>query len=225
MLRKIIALWKGERMMKDVVTAFGEMLEDAEYVFTHAWGTLVGQMVAEQERQPLYDKDIAVNKLERKIRRMLAEHLAINPGQDMSGCLTMMSLIKDAERIGDYSKNIFELGLIYKADIKQMKYAPRLIAIQQSVSPYFPQLKKAFLESDEDIAKQILNGYTAVKDDCTSILHELFSDELSTREAVVTALLSRYLKRINSHISNIASGIVYPLDKIDFVQERGGLLE
>jgi len=40
---------------------------------------------------------------------------------------------------------------------------------------------------------------------------------------VATALLSRYLKRINSHISNFATGIVYPLDEIDFV--RGDILE
>ena len=41
--------------------------------------------------------------------------------------------------------------------------------------------------------------------------------------AVVTALISRYFKRINSHLCNIASGIIYPLNEIDFV--RGDIFE
>ena len=81
----------------------------------------------------------------------------------------------------------------------------------------------AFLESDTNIARKILKEYAPIKGECNGILRDLFSEELPTREAVATALLSRYLKRINSHMSNIASGIIYPLDQIDFV--RGDILE
>jgi len=73
------------------------------------------------------------------------------------------------------------------------------------------------------MAKNILKEYAPIKDECNSMLRDLFSEQLSTREAVATALLSRYLKRTNSHMSNIASGIIYPLDQIDFV--RGDILE
>lgn len=223
MLKTIILLWKGETFMRKVVEEFGNMLDDAEYVFSHAWEVLIGQVVIDQIRQALYDKDIAVNKREREIRRMLAEHLSINPQRDISGCLVMMSLVKDAERIGDYAKNIFDLGVMLHGTIKEMKYLSRLSSIQKKIAAHFSLLKKAFWESDENLAGEILKGYTPIKEECNKVLHDLFEEELSTREAVATALLSRYLKRINSHVSNIASGIVYPLDKIDFV--RGGLLE
>jgi len=73
------------------------------------------------------------------------------------------------------------------------------------------------------MAKKILKDYAPIKGECNSMLRNLFSEELYTREVVTTALLSRYLKRINSHMSNIASGIIYPLDQIDFV--RGDILE
>ena len=101
MLRQIITLWKGERLMRRVVEEFGEMLQDAAYVFDHAWGAFVGQLAVDQVKQPIYEKDAAINGRERDIRRMLAEHLSNNPGPDISGCLAMMSLVKDAERIGD----------------------------------------------------------------------------------------------------------------------------
>ena len=78
-------------------------------------------------------------------------------------------------------------------------------------------------QRDEKLAKKILNNYTPIKRECDKILYALFDEELSPNEAVVTAMLSRYFKRINSHVSNIASGIVYPLNEIDFV--TGDILE
>ena len=81
----------------------------------------------------------------------------------------------------------------------------------------------AILAGDEVKAREILKDYKIIKEECNKILHDLFSEDLPAREAVTTALLSRYLKRINSHMSNIASGVILPMDKIDFV--RGDLLE
>lgn len=223
MLRQIIALWKGESFMKKVVGEFGEMLGDTEYLYIHAWEALVGPAVVDKIPQPFYDRDMAVNSREREIRRMLAQHLSIHPRQDISGCLAMMSLVKDAERIGDYSKNIFEVAVMLQAVAQQMKYLERLSSTQRRIADRFPLLRKAFLESDENAARKILKDYAPIKGECNRILSDLLSEELPTREAVASSLLSRFLKRINSHMSNIASGIIYPLDKIDFV--RGDLLE
>jgi len=223
MLKQVMALWKSESFMKRVVEKFGEMISDDEYLFTCAWEVFMGQAVIDQIKQPFYDKDISVNNGEREIRRMLVEHLSLHPRHDISGSLVMMSLVKDAERIGDYSKNIFEVGIMLEGKVKEMKYLERLSSLHRKIADRFPQLKMAFLESDTNIARKILKEYAPIKGECNGILRDLFSEELSTREAVATALLSRYLKRINSHMSNIASGIIYPLDQIDFV--RGDILE
>ena len=117
----------------------------------------------------------------------------------------------------------FEVGTMFPGANQEMRYLERLAATQQRIADHFSQLKQSFPESDENMAKEILKDYTFIKGECSRILHDLFSAQLSTPEAVATALLSRYLKRVNSHMSNIASGVVYPLDQIDFV--RGDLLE
>jgi phosphate uptake regulator len=223
MLKEIIGLWKGESFMKGVIEEFEKMLEDAEYIFNHAWETLIGKLTIEEVKNDLYERDRAINRREREIRKMLIEHLSINPRQDTSGCLAFMSIIKDAERLGDHSKNIFDLAVIMKGEAGKMKYIGRVSKLRDRISARFPLLKKAFLEPNENLAKEILKEYESVKSGCNKVLEELFLEELSTKEAVCTALLSRYLKRMNSHMSNIASGIIYPLDEIDFV--RGDLLE
>ena len=135
-----------------------------------------------------------------------------------------MSLIKDAERIGDYSKNIFELGIMLGGTrVQDMKYFGRLSATRQKIADSFPLLQRAFAESEEGAARAILDSYEGIKGECNGILKDLFADDLPGREAVATALFCRYLKRVNSHVTNIASGLTYPLDQIDFV--RGGILE
>ncbi len=223
MLRELIAIWKRQSIMTKVVEEFVQMLTDAEYVFSNSWGALQGRLVIEEISQAIHEKDKSVNKLEREIRRKLLEHLSVNPGQDVPGCLVMMSLVKDAERIGDYSKNIFDLGVVLKGHAKDMKYFGRLATIQEKLAGQLTSLQQAFREENDQLAKAILGDYTAVKEQCSTVLYDLFQDTLETKEAVATALLSRFLKRINSHISNVASGLVYPIDRIDFV--RGGILD
>jgi len=223
MLKQLIAIWKQEPFVKKMVEKFGEMLSDGEYAYNCAWQVFLGKAITEQLQRECHEKDTAINSHEREIRRILLEHLSLHPKHDVSGCLVMMSMVKDAERIGDYAKNIFEVGIMMEGSSKDMKFLERLSATQSKIAEHFPKLRKAFLESDHDLANQLLDEYAPIKSECNSILHDLFSEQLPTREAVATALISRYLKRINSHMSNIASGIIYPLDQIDFV--RGGILE
>jgi len=183
MLREIIGVWKHHQFMGKVVHEFGQMLKDDEYVFSNAWNAIDGQVQTEAVKQLIHEKDKSVNKREREIRRMLMEHLSINPGQDVSGCLVMMSLVKDAERIGDYSKNIFDLAVVLKQDAKQMKYFGKLVSIHDKLEAQIGQLEKAFLDGNQDISQAILKEYAPIKDSCSRILNDLFTETLSTKEA------------------------------------------
>ena len=44
---------------------------------------------------------------------------------------------------------------------------------------------------------------------------------ISSREAVIAALASRYTKRISAHLSNLASSVVNPFDRIGFRPGEG----
>jgi phosphate uptake regulator len=223
MTSEIINVLRGSPLIKRALELFIDMISGDENLYNEAWRVISTDENIERIPQSFYDKDIEVNNQEKEIRRLLFEHLTIRPRHDISGCLVLMSLVKDAERIGDYSKNIFEAGILYRGTIKDIKFFPRLVPTQKQISDSFPVLREAFKKSDVKLATKILNNYASIKRGCDRILNELFEEEVSTNEAVVTAMLSRYFKRINSHISNIASGIVYPLNEIDFV--TGDILE
>jgi phosphate transport system protein len=223
MTSEIVNMLRGSNLVKKAIDLFIKMINGDEYLYNEAWRVITTEETIDRIPQSFYDKDIQVNNQEKEIRRLLFEHLSIRPGHDTSGCLALMSLIKDAERIGDYSKNIFEAGILYEGNIRNMKFFERIVPTQKKISDSLSVLAKAFKNSDTKLAEGILRDYTPIKRDCDKILHELFEQQVSPNEAVVTAMLSRYFKRINSHISNIASGIVYPLNEIDFV--RGDILE
>lgn len=223
MTSEIINVLRGSPLIKRALELFIDMISGDENLYNEAWRVISTDENIERIPQSFYDKDIEVNNQEKEIRRLLFEHLTIRPRHDISGCLVLMSLVKDAERIGDYSKNIFEAGILYRGTIKDIKFFPRLVPTQKQISDSFPVLREAFKKSDVKLATKILNNYASIKRGCDRILNELFEEEVSTNEAVVTAMLSRYFKRINSHISNIASGLVYPLNEIDFVS--GDILE
>ena len=99
MLREIRKLWKDGSPMLGVVERLAQMVADAEYVYVHAWEVCTGQAVIDKTDAPLRERDKAVNRGEREIRRLIASHLGINPGEDVSGCLAVMIMAKDVERL------------------------------------------------------------------------------------------------------------------------------
>lgn len=217
MLKIIAQCWQGGGIMHDVIERLARMIVDAEYVYTHAWEVCTGQAVIDATEEPIRERDKAVNRQEREIRRMLLEHLTINPGHDASGCLAVMSMAKDIERTGDLAEDLFRLGARIEGNARKLKYFKRLSALQQQIAPNFPRLERAIRESSDDLAHEILDAYNAAKPECKQLREDLFNDELPTREAAVTVLMIHTFTRINAHIGNTATGVIFPLENIDFV--------
>jgi phosphate uptake regulator len=129
-----------------------------------------------------------------------------------------MSLVKDAERMGDYAKNILDLAEELDGTQKDFKYLDKLTSIKIKIAGNLPKLKTAYVGSNGGLAQQILSMYAPIKAECKELLGSILKEDLPSREAVATALMCKYLGRMGSHLGNVASGIIYPLDKIDFVQ-------
>jgi len=128
-----------------------------------------------------------------------------------------MSIVKDAERMGDYAKNIMDMAQETNGSQTSYKYFATLESIQGRIKTNLAKLKKAYEDSDGDLASEILGVYAPIKNECKTLISSLLKESLTTQEAVATALVAKYLGRVGSHMGNIASGIIYPLDKIDFV--------
>lgn len=217
MLKEIRALLKDGSSMYEVIQRLVQMTTDAEYVYTRGWEVCIGQAVIDRTEPEVRNHDKEINRNERAVRRLIVEHLSINPGQDVSGCLAVLLMAKDVERVGDHSRNIFTVGAETSGGIADFKCFPKLEALHNRIGELFPLLRDAIQESNEKTANDILELYQRIKPDIKALSAGLYEQDAPAREAVAATLLTRYHMRINAHIGNAASGVIFPLENIDFV--------
>ncbi len=193
------------------------MLKREEKMFSAAVDSLMYNREAEIDLTQ-YDKEI--NRGEKVVRRMMLEHLAVNPKQDLPACLVLISIVIDVERIGDYTKSIFELGRLYDEELGSDKYVDQCHKMRQMIHPMFQQTIDAFIESRLAEAKEVMEKHKRIKSNCDQLIRVLVADgELPRERIVVLTLLSRYFRRVSAHLSNIASSVVNPFDELGFDDE------
>jgi len=118
-------------------SGFAEMLDHAEWMFIRANDVLNHHADGEEARDSIYRRDQSINDLTKSIRRKVVRHLTINPGSDIAANLALMCVAKDAERIGGYCMNVFEVGRFYKEEFTIQKYEEPLEAIRGGVENLF----------------------------------------------------------------------------------------
>lgn len=217
MLKEILDAWKGDDVMESVLKRLGRMVSDATYVCENAWEVCIGQAVSEKMKSPLKERDKEVNRGEREVRSMVARHLSLNPGKDVAGCLAVMVMAKDIERIGDHGCSIYRIGARTEGAIPTYRFFGQMEAAYKQVTEPLNDLEHAILESDDKLARSILTRYQAAKQSMKGLEASLYTANLAGTEAIATTLLTRAIWRLNSHIGNVTSGIVFPLENIDFV--------
>lgn len=222
MFKELMAAWRGKTFLSEIVKDFEQMLVLGEEIFEDAWGVWRGDRVPEEIRDNLYSTDRKINEAEQKIRRRLMEHLTIEPGVDVAASLVFMSIVKDAERIGDYAKNIFEVALLREEGFHEDECTQTLKEIQEEVMGNFQKTRQAFAEAELRKAQAIMENHHKIAVRCEELIRTMAKKELPSNKGICYTLLSRYFKRVSAHLANIASAIVNPVEKIDFVSE--GLL-
>ena len=221
MFREILNLWKKEDFLGKVVSDFTNMLKEAEYIFDKATQLWWSQKCVEDDHAQIYSRDRKINEEEQRIRRRLIEHLSINPRQDFTACLVFMSVIKDAERVGDYCKNIYELSCILKSPFDD-NLVSTLKDIENQIREGLKEIAAVFSEADVKKASSLMQRHGKISSECESLIRSMVKQALPVDKAICYTLLLRYYKRISAHIANVASAIVNPVEKLDFVVE--GLL-
>lgn len=219
-IRTLLQALRAGSSLKDVKDDFCSMLSDTEEMFRSVTNILLGKVELVKIKDEIYAKDREVNRKEREIRRRLVGHLVLSRMVDAPTCLVFMSVVKDVERIGDYCKNILEVANFYSISGSEARYAGPLQEVGQQAADLFQKGGKAFAESDEALAMEVLGEEEVLAKKCDMLIKQVLSDTLPTSEAVSTTLLSRYFKRVVRHLGNVVSSVVAAVEDIDFFPKR-----
>ena len=219
MLRELLRFLRGKSVLKKMLEEFTKMIDDAHWMFGVATGVLMKNQSLSEMQDELYERDKQINSSQRLIRRQIVEHLTVNPRSDIPYCLALMSIVKDAERVGDYCKNVFDVARMYTKNFDHGMYVTPLQDIRDALDASFGSVKKAFAEADEVIARDVVRKNKVVAKKCELLIEQLIRDELPTDRAVAYTLVSRHFKRIALHLSNIATSVVVPVHELDYADE------
>ena len=219
MFKQLFSALKSGEVLDQAFSQFDEMLNHAQWMFLRANEVLHRKASASDVKESIYSRDKSINDLLRSIRRKLVRHLTINPGSDIAASLALMSVAKDAERIGDYCKNVFEVGQFYKKEAFHVaRYHDPLEGVCGRVEGLFETVRRSFRESDSQQAKAAMKIADEIGDECDRVIEQLLCDKesIQTDEAVAYSLLARHYKRVSSHLSNVATAVLGKVEELDF---------
>ena len=219
MLKEFFNLLKSDSLFEQALSECHEMLEIVREMFNSSTNSLRNPKTEEHPLN-IYEMDKKINHFERDVRRKIMTHLTVNPQQDLSSGLVLVSVVIDIERMGDYTKNIYDLAVKYPEKLSTGKYEDAISKMEDDVKNYLNQTIDAFKNQDIELGRKLMEEY---KTDISSVSNEIVNEvvsskdsELSAGQASALCLYLRYLKRISAHSRNLVSGIVNPFDRIGY---------
>jgi phosphate uptake regulator len=220
MFKNLLSFWKGKDFLVQVLEDFKIMLNDSETMFEAVCAQLFVGTEKAGLKDKIYEIDKQVNNLQKEIRRRIVEHLSLQPTVDVNACLILMSVVKDAERLGDYSKNLYEVTELLAEPLDCAVFSEYFDEMDKRILALFQQTQKAFIEANEEQARSAWQREKEIAKGCDQIVERLAQSSLTVNQAVCFTLVARHFKRITAHLVNIATSVVLPLSDLDYFDER-----
>ena len=218
----VLEFFRGgaDKQLEEIEGLILAMLLDCRHTFDLAINTLVGGTDPGSVGQQISVTDRGVNRAERQVRKALLVHASVRgTNADLPLVLSSMSVVKDAERIGDEAKNIFDIANS-GIDFSAAPDAARLRAWRDRTSEMLGEAARVFRDRDTEGAHRIIQELDAIQDEYDAAIEALLHDDTaSAPQAVARALLYRYLKRITAHVMNVLTSLVMPVHRLDFYDE------
>jgi phosphate transport system protein len=214
MFRALLNALRTKNRLNDALELTNACLEKAEILTRSSMAALLD---GKQTELDIYALDREINQGEMEVRRRVFEYQLLDSEADITPGLVLISTIIDIERIGDYAKNIFELSQRYPHPFSGNRHFDEIREIAEGVMALMPQAAKAFSEGDIELAEKVMHTHSQFSRRLDALIDSVVEDGgISAREAVIAALAARYTKRISAHLSNLASSVVNPFDRIGF---------
>jgi phosphate transport system protein len=212
------AVFRGS-ILKSAFQAVERMHNQAKTMYDLSVKSLVENK--DEMAKDISREDRVINTSVKEVRREILQYLAMNSAPDISASLILSAIAVDYERIGDYCKNIAQLGLMYPTTLTPSPYFDLFSEIHANISSMFDLTIRALEESDTEKAQAVMTMHVETKQLHTQVIRKLNNGEsIDIKTAIVYALLTEFLRRISAHLQNIASTVVQPFDRIGFDKKK-----
>tara|TARA_B100002052_G_scaffold299151_1_gene335720 strand:- start:2758 stop:3423 length:666 start_codon:yes stop_codon:yes gene_type:complete len=221
MFKQIFNLFKSDSLYQQALEECYEMLDIDLEMFQESINVLRNKDDSESSFD-IAKTDVKINKFERSVRRKVMTHLAVSGNEDLGSGLILTSVVIDIERIGDYTKNIYDLSKFYSERLNGAELEKDLKEVEDNVIDLFQSSIKAFKDQDITLARQLMKDYKEnISKQSDKITNDIISGKMNLEADTATAIAmySRYLKRIAAHSRNLISSIVNPFERIGYKEQ------
>ena len=219
MFKQIFNMFKADSLYEQALGECHEMLDIDLTMFKASIESLRKSDSADINID-IFSMDKKINAFERDVRRKVMTHLAIGGKEDIRSGLVLVSVVIDIERIGDYTKNIYDLAVNHSKKLNGGSVEDRLAEIEKISFKLFEDTIDAFKNQDIEKARELMGYYKEnISTQSDAITNDIIAGKISdldTGSASAVGLYARYLKRIAAHSRNLISSIVNPFEKIGY---------
>lgn len=157
--------------------------------------------------------DNEVDRLETDIEKKCLDLFLLQApvASDLRFVGSVLKIITELERVGDYGVNISNIVLDMEGPhIKPLVDIPKMAEICQDM---LGKSLDSFINRDPELARE-----TAKMDDevdriyseiCTELLEKIGEDKTAIKKAIDLLFVGRYLERMGDHITNVCERVVY----------------
>jgi len=219
MFKQIFEIFKSDSLFEQALSECHEMLDIDLTMFSASINSLRKSDSSKIDID-IFAMDKKINEFERDVRRKVMTHLAVGGKEDIGSGLVLVSVVIDIERIGDYTKNIYDLAVNHPKKLNGGSAEERLAEIEEISFKLFEDTIDAFKNQDIERARGLMGFYKEkISSQSDAITHDVILgniDDLGLGSASAVALYARYLKRIAAHSRNLISSVVNPFEKIGY---------
>ena len=219
MFKQIFEIFKSDSLYEQALIECHEML-DIDLTMFKASISSLRKSDSSKIDIDIFAMDKKINHFERDVRRKVMTHLAVGGKEDIGSGLVLVSVVIDIERIGDYTKNIYDLAVNHPKKLNGGSAEDRLDDIENFSFKLFEDTIAAFKDQDIEKARGLMGYYKEnISSQSDAITHDVILGkitDLDTKSATAVSLYARYLKRISAHSRNLISSVVNPFEKIGY---------
>jgi len=219
MFKKFRELFTSESLLESAYTTTVKMLE-FDYKMYEAARAVLRDTDGCELPFDIRKMDRKINKFEREVRRNVLTHLTVVGMTNLVPGLALTTIVISVERIGDFTKNIVGLAGDHEKRLRGGNQEETVLKVEAAIARHFPQTLEVLKTQNKKLGREIMQAEDEISRAADSIASGLIRSGggkgLNTSGAVCLALYSRYLKRINAHLTTISSAIVNPFARIGF---------
>ncbi|MBI1357176.1 MAG: hypothetical protein GC160_22785 [Acidobacteria bacterium] len=226
MLRELIALFRSGSADQHIADELNRMIDESAELVRLAGDLCFQRSTEAPSLADIKQRDKVINKLQRRLRREAFGDLLGDPRRfGLPFTLSVMNVVKDVERIGDYAKELAEVAELAGSAPATRAPIDRLLPLVQQVERLLAAVGPTMKETDQLKAVHLIDRGKDIRRELAKVQKALVSEREPMLYAAADALITQYYIRVVSHALNVLSTLVTPLDRMDYLGKKDLLPE